>query len=126
MKNIIIVLGHKLNNNKMSNILKERLKKTLKEYNKTKFNIIVSGGKIDNNTVTEASVMKKWLVKNGVPKNKIISEPRSKDTEQNVKYCNNIIKKLNIKYCTIISSKYHIKKIKFFAKNKIQIQIKYK
>ena len=70
--------------------------------------------------------MKKWLVKNGVPKNKIISEPRSKDTEQNVKYCNNIIKKLNIKYCTIISSKYHIKKIKFFAKNKIQIQIKYK
>jgi len=97
---------------KISYILEERLKKP-------KYNIIVSGGKLDKNKITEASVMKKYLIKNGIPKDKIISESRSKDTDENIRFSYNIIVKHKVKNIIIISSKSHypkIKKIKYIIK----------
>ena len=124
MKNIIIVLGNKLINNKISYILEERLKETLCIYKKTKYNIIVSGGKLDKNIVTEASVMKTYLIKNGIPKDKIISESRSKNTDENIRFSYNIIVKHKVKNIIIISSKSHYPKIMKYV-TKTMKKIKY-
>ena len=103
----LIILGHKLNNNKPSNVLIERLEcalKYLRSNNKT--TIVLSGGITKNNSLSEAQVMKEYLIQNGINENRIILEDKSIDTVENIANCLNYIDK-NSKV-VLISSNYHI------------------
>ena len=75
--NLLVVLGHKLApNNKMHEILVKRLNKAVVFYRDYSINnIIVSGGIVGNKTTcSEAYMMKKYLIENGVPKHVIYTE----------------------------------------------------
>ncbi len=81
----IIVLGAQVNDDKPSIVLKYRLDKAvsyLKE-NENTF-VIVSGGKGNNEKYTEASIMKKYLIENGINEERIIIEDKSHTTKENL------------------------------------------
>ena len=105
----LIVLGTKINNNEPGFILKKRLDKTIEFYNEHKKNItfILSGGKTSNNNISEASVMKKYLLENSeINESQILTEDYSKNTVQNLK---NILEFIdNNKIFGICSSNSHI------------------
>ncbi|MBC1505298.1 YdcF family protein, partial [Listeria booriae] len=70
-------------------VLKERLDEAvtyLNDYPKTK--VVVSGGQGADERTTEASVMEEYLVNEGIARNRIETENKSKRTEENIKYSN--------------------------------------
>lgn len=81
----IIVLGAQVKDDKPSIVLKYRLDKAvsyLKE-NENTF-VIASGGKGNNEKYTEASIMKKYLIENGINEERIITEDKSHTTKENL------------------------------------------
>lgn len=127
MYNLIVILGYRLKNNKIAKKLENRLKKGLSLYQKfakSRYSILVSGGRVRDNkstTVTESSVMKKWLIDQGVPKNKIYTESRSQNTEQNIRYVNNFIERNNIKNYIIVSCPNHLIRVKKYLNKLMDI-----
>ena len=100
----LLVLGTKISNNEPGIILTKRLEKTI-EYYRTNKNItlILSGGKTSKNSnLSEAGVMKKYLLENcDIKEENIITEDYSLNTVENL---NNILKIIgkdkNVGLCT--------------------------
>tara|TARA_B100001142_G_scaffold311719_1_gene346397 strand:+ start:416 stop:814 length:399 start_codon:yes stop_codon:yes gene_type:complete len=117
MKNIYVILGHKLKrNSNISKILKSRLDKGIEKYKKGDI-IIVSGGNNAKVHHTEAYVMKKYLINTGnIPSFSILTEGKSLSTEENIINLSKIISRENFKRFSIITSKTHIPKVKKMVK----------
>ncbi|AOR23578.1 YdcF family protein [Clostridium taeniosporum] len=90
----ILVLGAGLNNgNQINYILKSRLDSVLEcvnEFNNHGY-IVVSGGKGNDERISEAEAMKRYLVEQGIPEEKILMEDKSKNTFENLKFSKRII-----------------------------------
>lgn len=111
----LIILGHKLENDKMDNVLRYRLRKAVRYIDKNpKCKIVLSGGVTVDNSISEASVMQNYLIKNGIDENRIILEDKSVDTVENINNCLNYID-VNSSI-VIISSNYHILRSKMICK----------
>ncbi|MEG0134725.1 MAG: ElyC/SanA/YdcF family protein [Cetobacterium sp.] len=110
-KHAIVILGYALGKNgKMEKPLIERLKQGLALHKKNpKSPIIVSGG-VQKGGITEAYVMKNWLVSNGVPSNLIYMDDQAKDTVGNAIYSTEILTKLNPENVTLVTSASHIRR----------------
>ncbi|MBR4890773.1 MAG: YdcF family protein [Clostridia bacterium] len=108
-ENAVIVLGAAVYGDVVSSTLKIRLDKAV-EYNKINPDalIVVSGGL--NKGSVESLAMEKYLIEQGVPKDKIITEERATSTIENMKYSKEILDELlGESYKTvIISTKFHI------------------
>jgi len=110
-KNIdyLLVLGTKISNDEPGIILKKRLEKTIEFYNTNKdITLILSGGKTSKNSdLSEAGVMKKYLLKNcDIKEENIITEDYSLNTVENLKNILEIIDK--DKYIGLCTSNSHI------------------
>ena len=111
----ILVLGHKLENDKADEVLKHRLRKTIKYLdNNPNTKVILSGGITKDNTISEASCMKDYLVKNGIDTNIITLEDKSTDTVENIENCLNYINQKD--KITLISSNYHVLRSKMICR----------
>lgn len=106
--NTIIVLGNPATKDgKPSYMMKVRLNKALDVYNKQNiFTIIVSGSSAHNKFI-EAEVMKQYLIEKGVAPNKIITEPKAKNTYENAQYSVQILDSLHLKRPIIVTSHPH-------------------
>ena len=129
MKNIYVILGHKLKkNSNISKTLKSRLDKGVEKYKKGDI-IIVCGGNNAKVQHTEAYVMKKYLINEGnIPTFSILTENKSLSTEENIINLSKIISGENFKRFSIITSESHIPKVKkMIKKNKLndKYSIKY-
>lgn len=117
----IIVLGHSLDNNKIDDVLKYRLIKTVEYLNIFNCKCILSGGITSNNTISESSVMKEYLIQNGIDSNRIIIEDKSTDTIENIENCIKLIEPN--KKVILISSNYHIVRAKMIC-NLLGLKVK--
>ncbi len=73
--------------------------------------VIVSGGQGAAETTTEASVMKQYLVQNGIEENRIIEENQSANTIENVAFSKKMMDKLSpgSKYTVmVVTSDFHM------------------
>lgn len=88
----VIVLGAGLKGDVVTNTLAYRLN-TAAEYagKNTDAVIVVSGGQGYGESITEAEAMKKYLVKKGVPEDRIIEEPEATSTYENFLYSKEIL-----------------------------------
>lgn len=120
----IVVLGSALANGKTpSIILQGRLNaavKYTKEYDKDVY-IVVSGGQGDDEKISEAQAMENYLINQGIPKEKIILEDKSRNTNENFKYSkrkieehsNKTIDKVKVK---IVTTDFHALRSRIIAK----------
>lgn len=106
----MIVLGARLDGDKVSNTLKLRLDKAIEYYNKHKnINIIVSGGKTNSSDISEALAMENYLIANGVNKNNIIKEDKATSTLENIIYSKKILEDINYNgKVLIVTSDFHL------------------
>ena len=74
---------------------------------------IVSGGKGDDEPVSEAEVMKNWLISAGIGEERIYVEDRSHNTLQNVRYSREIMEENGFSGYAVacVSSDFHIPRI---------------
>jgi len=112
--NYVIVLGAKVEGNTLSLMLKDRLDKALEIY-KTNNNIkiIVSGDSQNPNIYDEVSVMRNYLIQNGVEEDSIISDNYGISTYDSIVRMKNIIKDEKI---IIVTQKYHLYRSIYIAK----------
>lgn len=106
----VIVLGSAIHGEEISLPLKSRLDKCIEYIKKNKDAIIiVTGGQGPQEKITEALAMERYLVKNGVDKNKIIKEEKATSTNENFKYSKEILDKyFNSPYkITYITNDFH-------------------
>ncbi|MEQ8197438.1 MAG: YdcF family protein [Clostridiaceae bacterium] len=104
----IIVLGAGLSNgNQLSLTLKDRLDAALRCVNDYGNNgyIVVSGGQGTDEYISEAEAMKRYLLEHGFPEEKIITEDKSSNTNENLKYSKNRIQEHSGKNIEDISIK---------------------
>lgn len=115
----IIVLGCKVKETEPSLMLKRRLD-TAYEYlvENQEVIAIVSGGKGDDEQISEAQCMKEYLVNKGISKNRIIMEDKSTSTFENFKYSKQILQELNLSTdsITIVTDGYHQLRASMIAK----------
>lgn len=107
-ENYVLVLGAKANNGNLSKTLINRLDTTVEYLNKHKTaKAVLCGGKENNNELSQAEYMQKYLIEKGISKERLITETSSKNTYENIKFA---LEKLDKKPSEImvISSSYHL------------------
>lgn len=112
-ENKIVVLGcGLLEGKRISPMLMKRCDEAVLIYQKYHNIIIVSGGKGSDESISEASAMKEYLMKKGINEQFIICEEKSINT------WNNIIESKKLAYNTIniISSDFHLLRIYIICK----------
>jgi len=110
----IVVLGFQLNpDGTMKEELVERLTAALNSAKKyPRAYVVCTGGGTasENESASEAGEMAKWLIEQGVEKNRVIVEDNSITTAQNAIFTYDILTSLypSVKKLAIVSSDYHI------------------
>lgn len=88
----VIVLGAKVDGTRISNSLKKRLNKAL-EYaeNNPNTTLVLSGGQGQDEGNSEARVMYEYLLLNGIPKEQLLMEDKSRNTKENIIFSKEVI-----------------------------------
>lgn len=103
-----VILGAALWDGKPSPALLERLDAAVKLYKDKKVEYLIVSGGLEREGVTEASVMKEYLVKNDVPQERILLEDKSTNTKQNLRYTKKLLEGTDLHSITIITHDYHM------------------
>lgn len=116
----IIVLGAGLVDGlRVTKLLAGRIDKCkeLFDANGGKPYVIMSGGKGNDEKVSEASAMYDYAIKMGIPSEKILLEEKSTSTKENMLYSNNIMEEHGIiDSCAFITNEFHLYRASVLAK----------
>lgn len=101
-KDYIIILGCKIKEDgSLPPLLKNRVDRAIefskmqKEATGKDIVFVPSGGKGKDEVISEAEAMKKYLLSQGINKKNILIEDQSKNTKENIKFSNELIKEKN-------------------------------
>ncbi len=112
----IIILGAKVNGDKLSKVLKNRADAAILYWNNNKqAKIVVTGGKGEGENITEAAALKNYLLEKHVIEDRILMEDKSTSTYENLQ---NSIDLYNIKKAVITSSDFHLYRAVTIAEKK--------
>ncbi|WP_300673311.1 YdcF family protein [Soonwooa sp.] len=105
---VAIVLGNKINEDGMpSPRLKARLDKSVELYQDKRVNEILVSGGLGKEGFWEANEMKKYLVAQNIPSEKILVDNYGDDTEKTVKNSIRIVDSLGYKSAISVSQYFH-------------------
>lgn len=114
---VIVILGCRLRGQTPSVFLRARTLKGADLYKQGYGRwIIVSGGRGENEDISEAEGMKRILISEGIPEEKIILEDKSYNTSQNIEYSNKIMKAKGMKTAVIVSNDFHLRRAWILSK----------
>ena len=103
-----VVLGCKVNGTTPSLMLSKRLNTAVEYLSDNDAMVIVSGGKGNNEDISEAEAMKKYLIDRGIDESRIIAEDKSASTEENIEFSLQMLEKYGLSSdITIITDGYH-------------------
>ena len=100
-----------LRGKEVSKLLADRIDKAIEVYQKdpTPPILIPSGGKGDDEDISEAEAMEKYLVEHGIPTETIMKEDRSMTTRENLLFSKKIISQRGgSPYVALVTSNYHV------------------
>lgn len=114
----VIVLGAKVNADQPSLILERRLQAALDYANENPdCMIIVTGGQGKEEEYAESTVMKNWLVENGLEMNRILEENQARNTSENLKYSLKLLRQNNLsENVVIVTDSFHQLRASILAK----------
>lgn len=115
----VIVLGAKVNGTMPSRSMLERLH-AAQDYLQTypEAVAIVSGGQGDDEGVSEAEAMRTWLMAQGIPPERVLTEDQSETTRENLENSFEIIRRNGgdpSDGVAIVTSEYHLYRAKLMA-----------
>ena len=115
----IIVLGaHVWMDGRMSNALLYRCEAALEAWRDgIAPGIIVCGAKGRDEPEAEAVVMRRWMLEHGVPEDRVIAEPDSVNTLQNLENARAIMDENGWRKAAVCSNNYHLTRALWLARN---------
>lgn len=109
--NAIVTLGYALNpDGTMNKILIDRLNKTLEVAKQLPEAMIIVTGGVPKAHQTEGKLMADWLIKNGIPAERIYQDNYARTTVENALFSRYALTKHRIKTVVIISSGSHVRR----------------
>lgn len=119
--NVIIILGCSVVGGFPCALLKERLETGYMSWMLNPNSVIVvSGGQGDNEPAPESIIMANYLLRRGVPREKIIMESKSRCTAQNIEYSIKTMERYEIASArvraVIVSNGFHVPRATMLAK----------
>lgn len=116
-----VILGAGIDGEQPSLTLSRRLDRSI-EYLNANHNvkIVASGGRGPGAGISEAEVMKRYLVANGIDETRVLKEEKSTTSDENLKYTQELLSSLNGEQpqnILIITSDYHMFRAKHIASN---------
>lgn len=104
----MIVLGAQVREDgTLSLQLQWRMEEALRQYRAHQQLIVVCGAQGSNEPAPEALVMRDWLVKNGVPEDKILTDDASFNTRENLENAKALLPE-EVEKVLIVTSNYHL------------------
>lgn len=115
----VIVLGCRVKNGLPTRMLRKRLDCAFEYLNKNPESCcILSGGKGDDEIISEAEAMYRYLLNKGIPSDRLIKENQSTSTKENIKFSMNIIADLGIiPQIAVVTDGFHQFRAHLIAKN---------
>ena len=109
---MLLVLGGGIDKDgKLPIWVNSRLDKAIQLFREKKGRILLSGKGKDGYRVTEAEAMAGYLIRRGIPKEKILLECLSEDTVQNAYFSRTLhIDPMGLNRFTIVTSKFHMER----------------
>ena len=115
-KDAIVILGCQIKKDgSLTNLLKGRADRAIqfskmqREKNGKEIIFIPSGGKGNDEVISEAQAIKNYLLSQGINNDQILVEEKSKNTYENINYSNNIIKeKVKDAKVAFSTTNYHV------------------
>lgn len=105
----IIVLGAQVKPDGTPSVaLERRLTLALETYREQAQTIIVCGAQGGDEPATEASVMRAWLIERGVEPSRVLEEPHSFNTRENLKNAKALMEANGLEKALVITSDYHV------------------
>ncbi len=105
---------------RVSPLLQARIDKAITLFQRSKGRawLIPSGGQGDDEHLSEAEAMERYLVSKGIPEEKIIPEAKSKTTRENLIFSKAIVDKIpGKKRIALVTSNYHVYRCLLLAKD---------
>ncbi len=117
----LIILGAGLNGDKLSWTLWERVNKGFEILqDNQKMKVVVSGGQGLGEWITEAEAMQRYLIEQGIAKERIIKEERSTSTMENFRYTLKLLEQQPMfdpsEPVLVITNDFHMFRAKLLAK----------
>ena len=115
----VVVLGAQVQGDQPSLTLKKRLDLALSYLNDhPQAKVIVSGAQGADEAYTEAYVMAKYLIEQGVDENRVIQEEQAHDTRENLEYSRVLAEQhgMDTASVLIITSDFHLCRAKYLAR----------
>jgi uncharacterized SAM-binding protein YcdF (DUF218 family) len=110
----LIVLGAGLRGEQLSLTLQYRMDTALRYLKQhPDIPVIVSGGLGRNELITEATAMKRYLLKKGISENRILTEDQATSTYENLKFSKKLIPANST--VTIVTSDFHMFRARMLA-----------
>jgi len=112
-----VVLGNKVELDGQPSLrLQSRLDKAVELYNGKYFDLIIVSGGLGVEGFDEAKVMKEYLIKAGIPEDKIIEDNNGNNTEMTARNAKSIMENLGFDSAMIITQYYHVTRTKLVMK----------
>jgi uncharacterized SAM-binding protein YcdF (DUF218 family) len=93
----------------MSGALRRRAKGALELANRNPGVVFLATGGVGESLPSEAEAVRDWLVAHGIERDRILVEPRSRDTLQSAEYCAAILREQgSLRSVTICSDRFHV------------------
>ncbi|MCL1964219.1 MAG: YdcF family protein [Firmicutes bacterium] len=93
-----------------SEALRRRLCLALQRYRERPVPIICCGAQGPREPAAEGDFMCAWLRKNGVPDTMLLSENRSTDTMENIRYAKAMMEAAGLSHALVVTSDYHVRR----------------
>ena len=115
----IIVLGaHVWEDGRLSNALTYRCEAALEAWKKgIAPTIIVCGAQGRGEPSTEAEAMRGWMLEHGVPEDRVILEPESVNTLQNLSNARDIMASRGYRTAAVCTNNYHLRRALWLARD---------
>ena len=115
----IIVLGaHVWEDGRLSNALTYRCEAALEAWKKgIAPTIIVCGAQGRGEPSTEAEAMRGWMLEHGVPEDRVILEPESVNTLQNLTNARDIMASRGYRTAAVCTNNYHLRRALWLARD---------
>ncbi len=113
---LVIVHGIKLTRNKIGGDFTVRLNRALDLHHQNQALILLLGGYLGSNNISEAEAGRQYLLGQGVKQNSILTEDQSRHTLENLYEARKLIRNLDLKYCSLLSNRYHLARVAAFAR----------
>ncbi|WP_213586084.1 YdcF family protein [Paenibacillus sp. J2TS4] len=112
----LVVLGYRCEGGRMDPLLAERLDTALALWKRYRYRyMILSGGAVVSD-LTEAGIMRDYLVSQGVDARRILLEEYSRNTVHNIVNCAILMKQHRLQSCLFVSNSFHLRRMRYISK----------